>query len=560
MKFFFPYDAHWWYVSQLICDWMECAEEQVVTKDGAAFQQLTVKSLLFIAGQGMDWKKIDWKGFVKKRRIWLIGAAAAIVIIIAALLLLGGNGQIQYKTTKIEKGTITASVSSSGTINPVISVQVGSQVSGQIMEIYIDFNSEVKEGQLIARIDPETFEYKVRQMQADVDAARAQALMQRAEEARQRVNLANAKIDMERRLKLVDRGFLSPAERDTVKTTYEAQLELVKVAVANVKNAEASVKQREALLAQAKIDLERTAIKSPVNGTVIQKTVEAGQTVAASLQAPELFVIAEDLTDMQVETSIDESEIGRVRVGQKATFTVDSYPGRTFEGEVKQIRLAAQNVSNVITYIVIVSAPNPKKELLPGMTANVRIILDTRNDVKLVPNAALRFRLPSTETATQGSSRAGGNQAQAFLERMVSELSLNDEQKTRAEAILATMKSKITVAHQAPEADRKKQIEAARIEMQQQMAEILNDEQRAKFEEIRSEYDERRSTSTTGRIYVLENKKPVEMNVRLGLSDGAMTELLSSNPPEGAEVIIGIMSAQENASGNASPPRGPRMF
>ncbi|MDL2284986.1 hypothetical protein LJC19_07605, partial [Oxalobacter sp. OttesenSCG-928-P03] len=244
-------------------------------------------------------------------------------------------------------------------------------------------------------------------------------------------------------------------------------------------------------------------------------------------------------------------------------FTVDSYPGRTFEGEVKQIRLAAQNVSNVITYIVIVSAPNPKKELLPGMTANVRIVLDTRHDAKLIPNAAMRYRLPSTETAAKGASKSAGgrgNWIPAFLERMTTELALSEEQATRAEAILTTMRNKIAVAHQAQEAERKKQIESARIEMRQQIAEILNDEQRAKFEEISAEYDDRRSNSTTGRIYVLEDKKPVEMNVRLGLSDGSMTELMSSNPPEGAEVIIGTVTAGESASSSTSAPRGPRMF
>ncbi len=501
-----------------------------------------------------------WAGITKKQRFLVIGAVIIFFIIVIAWFMRGGDNKIQYKTATIEKGSITASVSSSGTINPVISVQVGSQVSGQIKEIYIDFNSEVKEGQLIAQIDPETFKYKVEQVQADVDSAKAQALMQRAELARQRVNLANAKIDMERRLKLVDRGFLSPAERDTVKTTYNAQLELVKVGEANVKNAEASVKQKEALLAQAKIDLERTAIRSPVNGTVIQKTVEAGQTVAASLQAPELFVIAEDLTDMQVETSIDESEIGRIRVGQKATFTVDSYPGRTFEGEVKQIRLAAQNVSNVITYIVIVSAPNPKKELLPGMTANVKIVLDTRNNVKLIPNSATRFRLPNTETATKAAARTGrGNWIPAFIEKMTKSLSLTDEQKTQAETILTEIRKKMAFAHQSPESDRKKQIEKAKNEMRQQIATILNEEQKVKFQQMSSEYDDRMSSSTTGRIYVLENEKPVEMNVRLGLSDGVMTELMSSNPPEGKKVIVGTVSSGNGASSSQSS-RGPRLF
>jgi HlyD family secretion protein len=244
---------------------------------------------------------------------------------------------------------------------------------------------------------------------------------------------------------------------------------------------------------------------------------------------------------------------------------VDSYPRRTFEGEVRQIRLAAQNVSNVITYIVIVSAPNPKKELVPGMTANVRIVLDTRDDVKQIPNAALRFRPPTTETISRGASRSAapsGNRIQALLNRLITELALNDEQKTQAEAILATMHNKVAVAHQAPEVERKRQIDAARIEMRQQMAAILNEEQRTKFEEISAEYDERRSTSTTGRIYVLEGGKPAEMSVRLGLSDGAMTELMSSNPPEGTEVIIGTASANESRSGSSSatPPPGPRLF
>lgn len=497
-----------------------------------------------------------WKSLSKNMQYGIL-IGVAIVIMSIIYFSLGSSKTIRYKTVKIEKGDITASVSSSGTINPVISVQVGSQVSGQIKEIHVDYNSEVTEGQLIARIDPQTFEYKVSQQQADVDSAKAHAMMQQAELARQKVNLANAKIDMERRLKLVDRGFLSPAERDTVKTTYEAQRELVRVSEANLKNAQASVKQKEAQLAQAKVDLDRTYIRSPVNGTVIKKTVEAGQTVAASLQAPELFVIAEDLTDMQVETSIDESEIGRVRVGQKATFTVDSYPGRTFEGEVKQIRLSAQNVSNVITYIVIVSAPNPKKELLPGMTANVRIIVGNREGVKLVPNSAMRFKLPTTEKATVGQQKRG-NWVPALLEKMATNLSLSEEQKTRAEAILTSMRNKIAVAHQAKENDRKKHIEAAMTEMRQQMVTILNDEQREKFEAMSAEFDERRNNSTSGRIYILENGKPVEMAVRLGLSDGAMTELLNRTPEIGAEVIIGTQTG-ESAPQQAAP-RGPRMF
>ena len=512
----------------------------------------------------MALKKIKIPGIAGKGRVVIL-AAVVLAAAAAALWYFTGSGSaVQYRTAKIERGSITATVSSSGTVNPVISVQVGSQVSGQIKELYVDFNTEVEAGQLIARIDPETFEYRVRQMQADVDSAKAQAMMQRAELARQRVNLANARVDMERRLQLVERGFLSSAERDTVKTTFDAQSELVKVGEANVKNAEASVKQREALLAQAKVDLERTSIRSPVSGTVIKKTVEAGQTVAASLQAPELFVIAEDLTDMQVETSIDESDIGRVRVGQQATFTVDSYPNRTFEGAVRQIRLAAQNISNVITYIVIVSAPNPRKELLPGMTANVRIMLDTREGVMLVPNAALRFRPPATETvtraaATERTAAASSNRAQEFLEKLVAELELDEEQRTRAEAIINTMRNKIAVAHQAPQDQRRRQIDAARSEMRQQIVVFLNEGQKTRFEEISAEYDDRRAASTTGRVFVLDGGRLTEVSVRLGLSDGSMTELMGSNPAEGASVVVGAGAAGA-APARPAGPTGPRLF
>ncbi|MGE5623089.1 MAG: HlyD family secretion protein [Bacillota bacterium] len=278
--------------------------------------------------------------FIRKWWVWLL------VVTVVALGGLGvrlgsqKNAAPEYRTAKIEKGSITAAVSASGTLNPVVAVQVGSQVSGQLKEILADFNSEVKQGQLIARIDPETFEYKVRQAQADVDAARSQVLTQqaniaaqRAEVTRAEVNLADAKRDLERKQQLVEKGFIAAAERDKAQATFNALSEQVNtaraqaaVAVANARNAEAVVKQREAALAQAKIDLERTAIKAPVNGVVIKRSVERGQTVAASLQAPELFIIAENLTDMQVDAAIDEAEIGRVHPGQKATFTVDAFP------------------------------------------------------------------------------------------------------------------------------------------------------------------------------------------------------------------------------------------
>jgi HlyD family secretion protein len=228
---------------------------------------------------------------------------------------------------------------------------------------------------------------------------------------------------LERKEQLSDKKFLSPAEVDKARATVNSLVEQQKSAVAqvdvaraNAGNAAAMVKQREAALSQARVDLERTAIRSPVSGIVIKRSVDKGQTVAASLQAPELFIIAEDLTDMRVDTAIDESEIGKIKIGQRATFTVDAFPGKTFEGEVRKVRKSAQVVSNVVTYLVDVSAPNPELQLLPGMTANVRIVTETFEDVMKVPNAAIRFRPPQTSDdkpakskRSEGEKSARGN-------------------------------------------------------------------------------------------------------------------------------------------------------
>lgn len=520
-----------------------------------------------------------------------------IAIVLVVLISISGfkiwsqkNTAPEFRTAKMEKGAITASVSASGTLSPVVSVQVGSQVSGQLKEVFVDFNSEVKKGQLIARIDPETFEYKVRQAQADLDAARAQAMTQQANIAAQRaqlaqvqVNVANAKRDLDRKQELMAKGFISGAERDTVLATYNALAEQVnaakaqvQVAQSNASGAQAVVKQREASLAQARIELERTAIKAPVNGVVIKRSVEQGQTVAASLQAPELFIIAENLADMRVDTAIDESEIGRVRDGQKATFTVDAFPGRTFEGSVKQIRKAAQNVSNVVTYMVEVSASNPSKELLPGMTANVRVITDTRNDVLKVPNAALRFKPPGAvaqrpaPTDAPAGARAnrggqGGSQNAALRERLEKELQLTDTQKAKLEPIYTGMREKAAISSEVPQADRKKSMERSRNEMQLQIAEMLTPEQKKKYQEILAEQSERRASaarSMPGRIYTLnENRQLKEISVRLGLTDGTMTEVMSSELKEGMDVVTGTAQPQSGESSRSGARRsGPRMF
>ena len=311
-----------------------------------------------------------------------------------------------YKLAKVERGPITATVAATGTLNPVASVQVSSQISGQIRAIHVDFNSSVTAGQLIAQIAPETYEHRMRQAEADLEAARASVAVQQAELYRARVNLADVERDLERKRTLVAKNFISPAELDKAQTAVEAARAQQQVVEAQARNSAALVRQRDAQVGQARVDLGRTEIRAPVDGIVIKRSVEPGQTVAASLQAPEMFVIARNLADMQVETAIDEADVGRLKVGQEASFTVDAFPGRRFKGSIVQVRKAAQVVSNVVTYIAVISAANPEQTLLPGMTANVRIITAQKDSVLKVANAALRFRPPSPD-GTEKSTPAG---------------------------------------------------------------------------------------------------------------------------------------------------------
>lgn len=345
------------------------------------------------------------------RRLLLLLALAVLVIggVFGYRTYFSDGATPNYKFAKIENGPITASVAATGTLNPVVSVQVSSQISGQIREIFVDFNSTVKAGQLIAQIAPETYEHRVRQAEADLEAARATVAVQQAELYRAKVNLADAERDYQRKRSLVEKNYISSSELDKAQTTHEAAKAQLRVVEAQARNSAALVRQREAQLGQAKVDLGRTEIRAPADGIVIKRSVEPGQTVAASLQAPEMFVIARNLTDMQVETAIDEADVGRLQTGQEATFTVDAFPGKRFKGEVRQVRKAAQVVSNVVSYTVVISAANPDLILLPGMTANVRIVTAQKDQVLKVANAALRFRPPSTEEKSAPAGRQPGS-------------------------------------------------------------------------------------------------------------------------------------------------------
>jgi HlyD family secretion protein len=515
--------------------------------------------------------------------------------------------EVSYRTGAIEQGPLQSTVSASGTVNPVTQVSVGTQVSGQIRDLFVDFNSEVRAGQLIAQIDPETFQYRVRQAQADVEAAQAAVLTAQANGAavraavsRAQVDLAEARRDLERKQMLVAREFIAKSEAEKAQALVNTSAEALKsaqaqagVADAQVKTAQANVAQRQAGLAQARVDLARTRIVSPVNGIVIKRAVEKGQTVAASLQAPELFVIAQNLQDMQVEASVDESDIGRIRPGQRATFTVDAFPGQSFEGEIRQVRKAAQNVSNVVTYVAVVGFSNTGGRLLPGMTANVRVITDARESVLKVPNAALRVRIagielpaPAASAASAAAGAASGAAAPApgagpsaaapvaapgasapgtrsgpgseFRNRLVTELQLTPEQAEKVDAVYAEARPRFMQLRDLPAEERPKARERITAEIRARIGNLLTPEQKPRYAALMAESAGR--TVTRGRVYVLaEDGKPRALAVRLGITDGTSTELLvAPDSPEGqalkagARVVTGVVTAP-------AAPSGPRL-
>ena len=460
-------------------------------------------------------------------RLW---ATAVAVLAVAAAI--GGylyerhaSVASPYQTAPVVRGALIAGISATGTLNAVTTVQVGSQVSGQIKELHADFNSEVRSGQVIARIDPDIFQAQVTQAAALLRAAQAAVLNQRAALARTRADLetsraaqavahaqaakalvavADGQRNLGRQRLLMERELIAQADVDAAQVAYdsavaqheaslaqeraqaaavqsaEAQLD---VALALLQAAEAQVGQSEAALRQAQVNLDHTTIRAPVDGVVVSRNVDVGQTVAASLQAPTLFQIARDLSKMQVDTNVDEADVGRVRVGQAAGFTVDSFPGRTFPGAVVQVRKAPQVVQNVVTYDVVVSAPNPELVLLPGMTANVRIVTDRKASVLAVPNAALRFRPPAgrADAAPAATREQGG-------------------------------------AGSAPRSDSLR--------------------------------------GTVGRVWTVDPGGELRaVELRLGITDGVATEILAGEPREHQQVVVGSATPVQPAAAQPGAPR-----
>ena len=523
----------------------------------------------------------------------------------------GRNTGQKYRTAQVERGPLTAAVSATGNLNAVVTVQVGSQVSGQIKDLLVDFNSIVRRGQVIARIDPQIFEAQVNQARADVETARAAVLNQSATVEKAKADVENARAALaqgkaqtakadaaqadskrifERNQELFKRQLIAQADRDTAQANYDqavAQSESsraseralaaaiesssaqLRVQQAALQSARAQVDQKAAALAQAEANLNYTTIRAPVDGVVVSRAVDVGQTVAASLQAPTLFTIAQDLTKMQVETSVDEADIGRIKLEDHASFTVDAFPGQTFEGVVAQIRKAPLVQQNVVTYTVVISVDNPGGRLLPGMTANVKLVYAEKPNVLKVPNAALRFRPPGSDAGPSAPGRGappsagsrgdgGGRSPGAMRERLVNELGLTPAQQAKLDPILAETRQQMATLRELPETERQARAAKVREATRAKIRELLTPEQQAKYDQFAGrEGRAAGAAATPGRVWVVDAEgKPKAIPVTLGISDGTATEVLRGDLNEGQDVITGVLGGtRPGTSGTTGGPR-----
>jgi HlyD family secretion protein len=487
----------------------------------------------------------------------ILSVGAAVVVAAAAWWFFRADNSssevVGYQTQPLSIGRIESIVNTAGTISPVVTVDVGSEVSGLISELHADFNSEVESGQVIARIDDRTIRARLRQTEADVVAATATIEQQKANVMRARADSELAQTDFARMRELFDRQLASEADVDLAEANVKITEAQFGVAQAQLTAAEATLLQREAQLEQTQLDLDRTYIRSPVDGTVIDRQVDVGQTVAASLSAPLLFQIAQDLTKMQIEADVDEADIGQIREGLVARFTVDAFPERTFEGRVSQVRKAATITNNVVTYKVIIDADNPRQQLLPGMTANVNVVLGEKEDVLRVSNSALRFTPPG-ESREEDTAGPGGNMS-ARVDELTEELGLDATQRRAVESALNDMQAMIEEMRSnngggfggGPPGgfnNQRQQFQRMRQTMQNQLAGVLSAEQLSSFEQSfgggRSGAPgrERGSDMRPGQVWVLDNDAPRRVRVLTGLSDDQFTEISSSELDDGDEVIV----------------------
>lgn len=331
---------------------------------------------------------------MNRRRIWLLIGMSGVVVVVLVLALAHRGPKLEYVTATVERGSIHDEVEATGSVNAVTTVQVGSQVSGTISKLLADFNTHVRKGEVIARIEPALFHGSLQQAVADSENAHANVIAARANLAKSKAALAQALADYDRTAKLAKNDLVSQQELDVSKATYEGANASVSAAEANVVQASAQLSQKTAAVAVARTNLGYTVIRSPIDGVIVARNVDVGQTVAASLQAPTIFTIAQDLAKMQVYANIDESDVGRIHVGRVVSFKVDAYPKEAFTGTVSQVRMNPTIIQNVVTYNAIIDFANPDLKLFPGMTAYVTIPVASVGDAIKIPNAALHYRPP----------------------------------------------------------------------------------------------------------------------------------------------------------------------
>ncbi|MDI6766863.1 MAG: efflux RND transporter periplasmic adaptor subunit [Bacteroidota bacterium] len=453
-----------------------------------------------------------------KNKIYLYIIITIVVLGTAGYFIFFNNGSndIKYRTEKISRGDVTVQVRATGTINPVQTVQVGSQVSGIIDKLYADFNSEVKKGQIIARIDSTFLYASVKEAEANLERNQAQ------------VN--EAKRSFNRTTELFNKNLVSQADLDAAQTQFEA--------------ATAQKKQSQASLDRAMVNLRYSIIRAPIDGVIISREIDVGQTVAASFQAPKLFTIANDLKQMQVEASVDEADIGQIKEGQVVTFTVDAYPGEEFEGKVTQVRLSPVTVQNVVTYTVIIHVPNSDLKLRPGMTATVSILINKRENVLRVPTLAIRFQPPKE-----------------VLEKMKDESKPETDDKITAEA---------KTEQKSPE---NQGGEKRMREFSQGSPEGGGQGERRRSEgverrEFRPDGDfpnkdgsitKKQSKRKTAKVWILKKGKNLKsIEVRTGLNDNRFTEIITEDLKEGDEVIIGTTNGATAMGSAQTNPFAPR--
>jgi HlyD family secretion protein len=439
---------------------------------------------------------------IKKAISWIVGllVLAGIGVGIWRWQVAHSAPEITYRTAPAEKKRVAAKVTASGTLSATVTVQVGAQVSGRIAELHADYNSTVKKGEIIAKLDPQLYQAAVAQSEANFTQAKASQIKAEAQHR-------DAEAVQKRTKNLFDQGLAAASELQTADTA-------VATSAADVELAKSNVQQAAASLNQARVNLSYTVIPSPIDGTVISRSVDVGQTVAASLQAPVLFTIAEDLKKMQVHTSVAEGDVGRLQDGMDTYFTVDAFPGQRFRGKISQIRNAATTVSNVVTYDAVIDVENADLKLRPGMTATTTITYAEKHDVLTLPNTALRFKPPSEVASAIASASPPSPAASASI----------------------TSASSGDVPAGGPPARRGKKSFGGPVENPERT------------------------------IYVLRNNKPEAVEVKTGLSDGTITEIASGELKEGDQVIVeasvGGKPMTSSAPGGAAggPPRMGRMF